>query len=33
LEFAAFAFDQELQLIEQLRVVSAEGLHQIGERQ
>src|SRR5208282_6642493 len=33
LEFAAFAFNQELQLIQQLRVMSAERLHQIRERQ
>ncbi len=33
LKFAAFAFDQALQFIEQLRVVGAEGLYQIGERQ
>jgi len=29
LEFATFAFDQELQLIQQLRVMGADRLHQI----
>src|SRR5208283_850668 len=32
-QFAAFAFDQELQFIQQLRVMRAERLHQIRERQ
>ena len=33
LEFAAFPFNQKLQLIEQLRVVRAERFHQIRKRQ